>query len=114
MPRASPPHAIMDWIAATERALPWPLAAGISARRHHSSAVIAPVIGGLLNVRTPSSGSPASRTSTGGGGISGATRGSASGGRPMWKSAPSGSATVSLKNAPSETPVIRRTTSPTR
>ena len=33
-PLASPPHAIGAWISATERALPWPPAAGISARRH--------------------------------------------------------------------------------
>ena len=33
-PLASPPHAIGVWIWATERALPWPPAAGISARRH--------------------------------------------------------------------------------
>ena len=31
-----PVPAMIDWMAATERALPWPLAAGISARRHHS------------------------------------------------------------------------------
>ena len=31
-PRASPRPAMIDWTRATERALPWPLAAGISAR----------------------------------------------------------------------------------
>ena len=33
-PLAAPPHAIGVWTSATDRALPWPPAAGISARRH--------------------------------------------------------------------------------
>jgi len=37
---------MIDWMAATERALPWPLAAGISARRHHSwCAIVASMAG---------------------------------------------------------------------
>ena len=47
-------------------------------------------------------------------GITRATRASAVSGSPMWKSSPSGSATSWRKKVPSELPVIRRTTSPTR
>jgi hypothetical protein len=74
---------MIDWIVATERALPCPLAAGISARCHHSSAVTSPVSRGLVSVRTAKSGNPALRRSMGGGGISGATCESFSGGRPI-------------------------------
>ena len=67
-PLASPPHAIGAWIRATERALPWPPAAGISARRHGIVADTSATSGGLVSVRqatelwsTPSidSGAPA-------------------------------------------------------
>mgnify|MGYP006161956187 CR=1 FL=1 len=43
-----------------------------------------------------------------------ATLWSCSGPVPMWKSAPSGPATSLAKNWPSESPVMRRMTSPTR
>ena len=50
-PPYSPPQARTAWIAATERALPWPLAAGISARRQASSQATSPRSRGLTNVR---------------------------------------------------------------
>ena len=54
-PRASPRPAMTDWTAATERALPWPLAAGISARRHHSWWAMVASMGGFMNVLSMSS-----------------------------------------------------------
>ena len=52
--------------------------------------------------------------STGGGGITNATRWSSDAGSPMWKSAPSGPATSLANHDPMVSPVIRRTTSPIR
>jgi hypothetical protein len=52
--------------------------------------------------------------SRGGGGITSDTRDSSDSGRPMKKSAPSGSAISLAKNVPIDWPVIRRTTSPMR
>ena len=49
-----------------------------------------------------------------GGGITWAIRESCSGPVPMWKSAPSGPATSSAKNVPSERPDTRLTISPSR
>lgn len=43
-----------------------------------------------------------------------ATRGSCASGSPIQALSPSGRATSSAKNLPSDLPVIRRTTSPTR
>ena len=43
-----------------------------------------------------------------------ATRESSEAGRPMWKSAPSGSAISSRNTVPRDFPVMRRTTSPIR
>jgi hypothetical protein len=45
--------------------------------------------------------------------MTGATRCSCSSGKPIQKSMPSGSATASWKNVPSERPETRRTSSPT-
>ena len=49
-----------------------------------------------------------------GGGTSSATRSSCTASSPMWKSAPSGSATSSRKNVPRVRPSTRRTSSPWR
>ena len=90
-PLASPPHAIGVWIEATERALPWPPAAGISARRHATSHDLVASRTGLPNVLASTLvGSRSSGIGSGGGGMTWATRSSAAGGVPMWKSAPSG------------------------
>ena len=53
-------------------------------------------------------------TSAGGGGTTLDTRPKSAGSRPMWKSAPSGPATCSRKKVPTDWPVTRRMTSPTR
>ena len=114
-PLASPPHAIGAWIRATERALPWPPAAGISARRHGIVADTSASSGGLISVRkaielwsTPSTVSGAL------GGMTWAMRASCSAAVPMWKSAPSGPVISLATNSPIVCPVTRRTTSPTR
>ena len=49
-----------------------------------------------------------------GGGTTLATRWNSEGGRPMWKSAPSGPAICAAKNSPRRWPVMRRITSPIR
>jgi len=56
----------------------------------------------------------AKSTGSGGGGTTLDTRLKSAGLRPIWKSAPSGPATSSAKYVPSERPVMRRITSPTR
>ena len=94
-PLASPPHAIGVWIRATERALPWPPAAGISARRHG-------IVFADRRRRAAGSDRPCAAIELGVdavaavsgrlGGITWATRASCSGRVPMWKSAPSGPA----------------------
>ena len=101
---------------ATDRALPWPLAAPISARRHASVHATDASGAGPVNVLTITlSGSSVARSiGSGGGGTTFETRWSCSGASPMWKSAPSGPAISLAKNWPSESPVMRRTTSPTR
>ena len=98
-----------------DRAFPWPPAAGISAARQSRVRVSYGLIGGLVMMFTNSSPKAAgSAGSTAGGGTRSATRGSCSGAKPMWKSAPSGPAISSRNTAPRDFPVIRRTTSPTR
>src|SRR4029077_13987539 len=47
-PSTSPPQATADWRRASERALPWPLAAPMSARRQPSVQVVSGVLTGLL------------------------------------------------------------------
>src|SRR2546428_8018780 len=50
-PQISPPQATADWRRATERALPWPLAAPMSARRQPSVQLYSgPGIVGLVQV----------------------------------------------------------------
>ena len=111
-----PPHAVGVWHSATDRALPWPPAAGISARRHSLVDEYAASTGRLLIVRKAiESLSTESKSMIGfGGGITWAMRESCSGPVPMWKSAPSGPATSSAKNVPSERPETRLTISPSR
>ena len=93
-PPTSPPLAITDWMAATDRALPCPLAAGISARRQGSVQAASAASGGLPSVRSGHlAGSPGPDPS-GGGGMTLDTRPNSAGSRPMWKSAPSGPATA--------------------
>ena len=50
IPSASPPCDSTDWTRAIERALPWPLAAGISARRQAIVHDTSPLSGGLARV----------------------------------------------------------------
>ena len=116
-PRASPRPAMIDWMAATERALPWPLAAGISARRHHSWCAMVASMGGFMNVLSMSSETWPSMaaTSIGGGGMTLDTRWSSLAGRPMWKSA--SQRLGHLAGEPvrrCSRPVMRRTISPMR
>ena len=54
------------------------------------------------------------RRGAAGGGTTLATRWNSEGGRPMWKSAPSGPAMCAAKNSPRRWPVMRRITSPIR
>ena len=111
---ASPLPAMIDWTVATERELPCPFAAGISARRHHASLANSATRGGLANVRTGMLiGSSAPRSGISGG-ITGETRPSSEAGSPMWKSAPSGPATSDANHCPIEVPVMRLTISPIR
>ena len=113
---ATPPLARIAWISATARALPMPPTAGISAPRQARVRVTETSSSGLSATFTCSSLSPAPP-------IGGRARGRdqlgdacvlATAGSPMWKSAPSGSAISSRNTVPSDRPVIRRTTSPTR
>jgi len=124
-PRAVPPQASTDCTAATERALPKPLAAGICARRQ---ARLLPSLRRIPALASAADGAPAPRPAEGaeavlisgqspdgedGGAMPAATRWSCSAASPMWKSAPSGPAISSAKKPPRGWPVIRRTTSPT-
>jgi hypothetical protein len=114
-PLASPPLAIGVWIWATERALPCPPAAGISARRQSISHDRVASSTGLPNVfASTESGSMPSGIGSGGGGITRATRASCSAVVPMWKSAPSGPVMCSATNAPIDWPVTRATISASR
>src|ERR1043165_6233050 len=95
-PAATPPLLIALWQRATERALPWPLAAGISARRHGVvQAISAPSPPLMLPkaLATMLLGSRPSDETGADGGITLAMRRSHSAGVPMWKSAPIGPAT---------------------
>src|SRR5262252_1568375 len=90
----SPPQATADWRRATERALPWPLAAPMSARRQRSVRLHS-CSGGMvglvqvLNATLLGSscvGSNAGIAGFAGGATTLATRWNSEGGRPMWKS----------------------------
>ncbi len=113
-PRASPPLARTDWAAATPRALEWPLAAGISARRQASVKEGSTDSGGLENVRCSIGGTSPAPIPDMSGPMTRDTRWSSAAGSPMWKSAPRGPATSSAKKVPRLLPEIRRTTSPTK
>ncbi len=105
----------MQWICAIERALPVPPPAGISAPRQARVLVSETWTPGLLAMLSCSSDWMLSPMALpGGGGIRSATRWSSEGGRPIQKSAPSGSAISSRNTVPSDLPVMRRITSPTR
>ncbi len=105
---------MIDWMVATERALPCPLAAGISERRHQACRGRVASSGGLDRARTAKSEGFSASRSMGGGGMTTETRRSSDSGRPMKKSAPRGAATSLANQAPMVAPVMRRTTSPTR
>ena len=103
--------------ARNERALPWPLAAPMSARRQPSVQVVSGVMTGLLvDLNATLFGSSSGESFGGAGGAGGgttlATRWNSEGDRPMWKSAPSGRARCAAKNSPRRWPVMRRITSP--
>ena len=114
LPEATPRFAARVCTAITERALPWPLAAGISAARHSRVAEARAEMNGLAKVRAAMLFGFDSSAGAVFGGISSPMRWSCSGPVPMWKSAPKGSANSRRKNSPRLTPVTRRTTSPMR
>src|SRR3954468_3179107 len=98
-PSTSPPQATADWRRATDRALPWPLPAPMSARRQrsvqlHSALMAGPVL--VLNSTLLGSSWVRSSGCTGGG-TTLATRWNSDDGRPIWKSAPSGPAMCAAK-----------------
>ncbi len=103
-------------IRATERALPWPFAAPMSARRQPGVLASSALGRGPVNVLTAglSMSSAAGSTSSGGGATTGAIRPQSLSAAPIWKSAPSGPAISSATNCLSALPEIRRTISPTR
>jgi len=114
VPLTAPRPVTTDWMAATERALPCPPAAGISAARHQrcEGAVASRRGDKKVRMAIESSGMPAASSPSGG--ITTDTRCSSDSGSPMKKSAPSGPAISEAKNVPMVVPVIRRTTSPIR
>ena len=81
-PRTVPPQASTDCTAPTERALPYPPADGIPARRQ---ATVFPSLAWIAGLGGPMAAVPANRLSAGedGGAMTGATRWSCSAGRPM-------------------------------
>ena len=115
-PSTVPPSASADRIRATERALPWPLVAPMSARRQ--SGVLAAEASRAGPVRVLNAALSVSMVAmskgSGGGGTTGAMRPQSASAAPIWKSAPSGPAISSATNVFSGVPVTRRTTSPTR
>ena len=115
-PSTSPPREITDRIRATDRALPWPLAAPMSACRQPGVLASAAATAGPVKVLTTRLSGPRAAMSngSGGGGITSAIRPQSRSAAPIWKSAPSGPAISSATNCLSEVPVIRRSTSPTR
>ena len=120
-PRTVPPQASTDWTAATERALPYPLPDGISARRHAgvlatASRIPAGAAASSLSAVFLALGAGADPQSAGspGGAMPAANRTSSAALSVNWKSAPSGPATSWAKNAPGRRPVTRRITSPRR
>ena len=116
IPSTSPPRATTDMTRATERALPCPLTAPMSARRQSGVLAISAATSGPVSVLTVGLSRPrASRSNgSGGGGTTSAIRPQSLCAAPIWKSAPSGPAISSATNCLSVLPLIRRTTSPTR
>ena len=101
---------------ATERALPWPFIAPISARRQAGVLALAASAGGptnILNIGLVGS-RLAMSIGSGGGGTTGAIRSQSVSAAPIWKSAPSGPAISSATNSVSVLPVVMRSSSPTR
>src|SRR6476469_5287150 len=79
-PSTSPPQATADWRRANERALPWPLAAPMSARRQPSVQLLSSGVVGLVQVLNATLlgssciGSAGAAGGAGGGGTTLATR----------------------------------------
>ena len=97
--------------------MPKPPPAGISDARQARVFGSAPVIAHERNVRAATeSGSTTASAAlrSAWGAIISPARPSSDAGNPMWKSAPSGSATSSRKYVPIDRPVTRRTISPCR
>jgi hypothetical protein len=117
-PSTSPPQVTADWGRATDRALPWPLVAPMSAHRQRSvqrCSMFKSRTGPVKVLNAGPSGSSWLRSiGCGGHGTRLATRWKSDGGRPMWKSSPSGPAICAARNSPRRWPVMRRITSPIR
>ena len=109
-----PPQATADWRRASERALPWPLAAPMSVRRQRSVQLHSSGMVGLVQVLHATLLGSSWGESNEGGGTTLATRSNSEGGRPMCKSTPSGPAMCAAKKSPRRWPVMRRLTSPIR
>jgi len=103
-------------IRTTDRALPCPFAAPMSAFRHAGVFASAASATGPVKVRTKGlAGSSAARSNgRGGGGTTSAIRPQSSSRAPIWKSAPMGPAISSATNCLSVLPLTRRMTSPTK
>ena len=115
LPKALPSFASSVCARTTARALPWPPAAGISARRQASVFTASVPAPADANTRAGIESASMSAKPPAGGASSGiisATLGNTASSMPIWKSAPNGPAISSRKKRPIERPEIRRTSSP--
>ena len=115
-PSVSPPSESADMIRPTERALPCPFSAPMSAFRQPG--VFAAFASGAgprrVRLATLSSGSASRSNGNGGGGTTSAIRPQSASFAPIWKSAPTGPAISAATKSFRCCPVIRRITSPIR